>query len=554
MNERIQKRSSYEQRRNSLRFVNREGGWYSKWETFSEPFFQDPNRVLWTVIWACIAVLLMWQYAIGMARSKGDMSYYTWMLNNFVVSYQNAFEQGRWWTILTSMFSHKDLIHIGVNMFVLHSFAPVVMSTIGTRQFLALYLFSGTLGALVSMMTNAYREWYHSRNNTQLSGLYGERAPLKNSIGSIGASGAVTGTTVLFAAMYPRAQITMFFFVPMPAAVGIGLYVAYDIYRSYTNRGGRVDAANHVGGAAGGLIWWLLKTRFRVLSAPGLHAGAVGLRLWAGKATATHNMVQKRFTHESTLQQLREDTGVYTPSTRMDPGDLRSLWLTLLFLFGTNLAVYVMWQYAIWLDKKGDPSMLKWMRDHFTVSYHGVIECRRWWTMLTASFSHQDVFDLALNLMWILLLVRPVVEIFGGPMTVLLSIVSGVAGSAAAIIDHELRKRRYSEELGETPAFRRTSISSVFAPQFNASGVAAAITTAFTTMFPLTPVRLLLGLPAWVGVAGIVAIDYYWYSSFGGASGQAASHLGGAVMGVFWGVALRLVLRWAPVASAVVPR
>ncbi|TPX55804.1 hypothetical protein PhCBS80983_g05017 [Powellomyces hirtus] len=62
--------------------------------------------------------------------------------------------------------------------------------------------------------------------------------------------------------MFPTATINVMF-IPVPAMVGIGGFVLYDIYRSYTGTSGRVDSAGHIGGAVAGLAYWYLKIRGR---------------------------------------------------------------------------------------------------------------------------------------------------------------------------------------------------------------------------------------------------------------------------------------------------
>ncbi len=52
-------------------------------------------------------------------------------------------ERGRVWTLLTANFAHQDLLHFGLNMFVLHSFAETVAVTLGAARFAAFYAASG---------------------------------------------------------------------------------------------------------------------------------------------------------------------------------------------------------------------------------------------------------------------------------------------------------------------------------------------------------------------------------------------------------------------------
>lgn len=54
--------------------------------------------------------------------------------------------------MVLSMFSHKDIVHLGFNMYVLYSFAQPAGMALGKEQFLALYLTSGICGSLASVI------------------------------------------------------------------------------------------------------------------------------------------------------------------------------------------------------------------------------------------------------------------------------------------------------------------------------------------------------------------------------------------------------------------
>lgn len=52
--------------------------------------------------------------------------------------------------MVLSTFSHYSGFHIFANMYVLHSFANVATKSLGTEQFLGLYLTAGVLSSLAS--------------------------------------------------------------------------------------------------------------------------------------------------------------------------------------------------------------------------------------------------------------------------------------------------------------------------------------------------------------------------------------------------------------------
>jgi rhomboid protease GluP len=55
-----------------------------------------------------------------------------------------------WWRLVTAMFLHGGLIHIGFNMMVLMQFGPVLEELYGSGRYLFLYTFTGAFGFLVS--------------------------------------------------------------------------------------------------------------------------------------------------------------------------------------------------------------------------------------------------------------------------------------------------------------------------------------------------------------------------------------------------------------------
>ncbi|MDO7868272.1 rhomboid family intramembrane serine protease [Nocardioides jiangxiensis] len=55
---------------------------------------------------------------------------------------------GAWWQLVTSMFTHIDVTHIGFNMLALWVLGPQLELALGRARFLALYLLSGLGGSL----------------------------------------------------------------------------------------------------------------------------------------------------------------------------------------------------------------------------------------------------------------------------------------------------------------------------------------------------------------------------------------------------------------------
>ena len=89
----------------------------------------------------------------------------------------------QWWRLVTAMFLHADILHIGMNMWCLVDLGPQVESLFSTTKFTVLYLVTGVAGFLLSL-------WW---------------APMGM---SVGASGAIMGLIgILIGASYHHGQL-----------------------------------------------------------------------------------------------------------------------------------------------------------------------------------------------------------------------------------------------------------------------------------------------------------------------------------------------------------
>lgn len=59
-------------------------------------------------------------------------------------------DAGQWWRIFTPVFLHSSPIHLAVNCYSLRAVGPAVESWYGRSRFLALYLFGGVMGNVLS--------------------------------------------------------------------------------------------------------------------------------------------------------------------------------------------------------------------------------------------------------------------------------------------------------------------------------------------------------------------------------------------------------------------
>ena len=138
--------------------------------------------------------------------------------------------------IFSSGFLHVDTSHLFLNMLTLYFFADVVIGSLGSLQFLLIYIASLFLGNLLSYFFHKDEYNYNA----------------------VGASGAVSG--IIYAAILLYPDMSLYFFlipIPIPAYIfGIG-YMLYSIY-GMKNRVGNIGHDAHFGGAVGGYLLTLL--------------------------------------------------------------------------------------------------------------------------------------------------------------------------------------------------------------------------------------------------------------------------------------------------------
>lgn len=171
----------------------------------------------------------------------------TLMIDNFLVSWQGL-EDGRVWTLLTSVFSHSNLLHFFFNFFTLKSFGPIVENILGPRRFLIFFLLAGIVASFSHAAVSAF--------------IVGDPT-----IPALGASGAISGVILLFSAIFPRERILIFGIIPIPAAIGALAFVGLDIWGLVAQaEGGGLPIGHgaHLGGAACGIVYFIaIRKRLR---------------------------------------------------------------------------------------------------------------------------------------------------------------------------------------------------------------------------------------------------------------------------------------------------
>eukprot|EP00833_Pecoramyces_ruminatium_P014142 jgi/Orpsp1_1/1188174/evm.model.d7180000062983.1 len=231
----------------------RNNGLFKKIKKSLNKIFNKDENVIYAIIAINIIVHLLWETA----HYNKEMNYNSKLLNfmhaHFTVSWTNLAKRKRYWTLLTSVFSHEDILHLVANMVSFYSFSLPVIRCIGKEKFIKSYLFSGISSSFSHILFyhhivpklngNIHRSYFiydlfFSRyvNNTY------------DNISSLGASGAIIGINTIFACLYPSRLIMYNNYLRLPAWLTMSLYIFGDLYRSLTLTNGQIDTIGHVGG------------------------------------------------------------------------------------------------------------------------------------------------------------------------------------------------------------------------------------------------------------------------------------------------------------------
>jgi len=127
---------------------------------------------------------------------------------------------GAYWQVLTSAFSHYDVLHLGFNMLALYFLGPMLEQVLGRLRFLAVYFVSAfTASAAVMLVSNP---------NSQ----------------TLGASGAIFGLmgALVVVAFKVKADLRQILF-------WLGLNLVFTFYNT-----GSISWQGHLGGLIGGAL------------------------------------------------------------------------------------------------------------------------------------------------------------------------------------------------------------------------------------------------------------------------------------------------------------
>jgi len=145
-------------------------------------------------------------------------------------------------TLITSMFMHGGILHLGGNMLYLLIFGDNLEDRMGHARYFFFYMLCGIIASLTHVGTDY---------------LFGEN----HLIPSLGASGAISGVMGGYLLLFPHRKVRVlvfFFLVRLPAFIVLGLWILLQVgngtgYLGGTEASGIAYAA-HIGGFLAGLL------------------------------------------------------------------------------------------------------------------------------------------------------------------------------------------------------------------------------------------------------------------------------------------------------------
>ena len=138
-------------------------------------------------------------------------------------------------TLVTYMFLHGSIWHLGGNMLFLWVFGDNVEDALGHLRYLAFYLLCGVAGGLLYFSTQLH-----------------STAPL------IGASGAIAGVVAAYLMLSPRVHLWVLVFdvlpLQVPAYVALGLWIVTNVILAVLGLDASTAYLCHIGGLIAGAV------------------------------------------------------------------------------------------------------------------------------------------------------------------------------------------------------------------------------------------------------------------------------------------------------------
>ena len=190
-----------------------------------EPTKNSANLVLVAITVLTFFVMQFWEKGITEGAFYGHTAEF---LLEHGALHGPSIRQGEWYRLVTHMFLHGDVWHLGNNMLILFCLGNALEHYVGKISYVALYFFSGILAGLGSVVYNT------------------------TSTVSVGASGAVFGVVGAMAWLVLKSKGKLEGFTGPRMLI----FILLSVYAGFADQG--VDNAAHVAGLISGFLLAML--------------------------------------------------------------------------------------------------------------------------------------------------------------------------------------------------------------------------------------------------------------------------------------------------------
>lgn len=180
-------------------------------------------RLTYILLIANVVVFLL----LGLLDPKDQLTVFT----NLAFSVENLLG-GRPWTLVTSLFLHGSLLHLGLNMIALFFFGSALENEVHNHEYLVIYFLGGVAGNLLSALVFP---------------------PDQLSVGASGAIFSLMGAAML---VRPFEFVAFPWIIPIPIVfVGIVLITTNVILFLNPPPNSNISFAAHIGGLTVGILY-----------------------------------------------------------------------------------------------------------------------------------------------------------------------------------------------------------------------------------------------------------------------------------------------------------
>jgi len=206
------------------------------WDNIRKTFHTGSNLTKLIYINVGVFLLLTITAIIGFLISNPAIPAITLKLFSVPASFKALLVKP--WTLLTYMFTHKDIWHILFNMLWLYWFGRIFLEYLDQRKLVAIYLLGGLSGAIVYILSfNIFPAF---------KGIMDESV-------AIGASASVMAVVIAIAAYVPDYTVNLFLLGRVKIKyMALGIFILTSVMGFSVNSGGKLA---HMGGALFGYLY-----------------------------------------------------------------------------------------------------------------------------------------------------------------------------------------------------------------------------------------------------------------------------------------------------------